>query len=46
MSGELLDKLSCRSNGSTGCCRVGYRSKTGRELWAPTSALIFLADGE
>jgi hypothetical protein len=33
MSGELLDKLSCRS-------------KTGRELWAPTSALIFLADGE
>ena len=29
-----------------GWCRVGYKSQPGRELWAPTSDLIFLGDGE
>jgi len=29
-----------------GWCRVGYKNQPGRELWAPTSDLIFLGDGE
>jgi hypothetical protein len=29
-----------------GWCRVGYKNQPGLELWAPTSALIFLGDGE
>jgi hypothetical protein len=29
-----------------GWCRVGCKNQPGRELWAPTSALIFLGDGE
>ena len=46
VSGEVLDKLSCRGSGASGWCRVGYRNQPGRELWAPTSALIFLGDGD
>ena len=29
-----------------GWCRVGYKNQPGLGLWAPTSALIFLGDGE
>ena len=46
VSGEVLDKLSCRGSGSVGWCRVGYRNQPGRELWVPTSSLTFLGDGE
>jgi hypothetical protein len=46
VSGEVLETLSCRGSGSSGWCRVGYRNQPGRELWAPTSALIFLGDGD
>jgi len=35
ISGEVLDKLSCRDSGSSTWCRVGYRNQPGRELWAP-----------
>lgn len=46
VSGEVLDKLTCRSGGSVGWCRVGYKGQPGRELWAPTSSLTLLGDGE
>ena len=46
VSGEVLHKISCRSDGSIGWCRVGYPNQAGRELWVPTSSLTFLSDGE
>jgi hypothetical protein len=46
VSREVLGKLSCRSSASICWRQVGYGNHPGRELWAPTSALIFLGDSE
>ena len=46
VSGEVLHKLTCRTSASISWCRVGYPNQAGRELWVPTSSLIFLSDGE
>lgn len=45
VSGEVLDKLTCRGGASVGWCRLGYKNQPERELWAPTSSLTVLGDG-